>query len=155
MLEPTVSVMVEVPEPGAAIEVGLKLTVVPLGAPEAERLIAPLPPELIGRWFASVDRRQALASDIGQVPPINHELLVAVPAHYAIGVTLTLLYLFASSVFGLDPRWPMTALGFTLCTILLWLADVSSDGLLMARYPRSGWNTTIPQQSRNPLPLWF
>ena len=33
-------VIVEVPSPGAAIDVGLKLTVTPLGAPEADREIA-------------------------------------------------------------------------------------------------------------------
>jgi hypothetical protein len=38
--------MVELPVPGAAIEVGLKLTVVPAGAPEAERLIELLKPPL-------------------------------------------------------------------------------------------------------------
>jgi hypothetical protein len=86
------------------------------------RLIAPLPPKLIGRWFASVARGQALHRDIGQVPPINHELAVAVPAHYAIGVTLTLLYLFANSAFGLNSSSLKTALGFALCTSLLpWL----------------------------------
>jgi hypothetical protein len=34
------TVIVEVPEPGAAIELGLKLTVNPLPPPEADRLIA-------------------------------------------------------------------------------------------------------------------
>ena len=43
---PTVMVMVELPTPGAAIVLGLKLTVVPLGAPEADRLIALLKPPL-------------------------------------------------------------------------------------------------------------
>ena len=86
------------------------------------RLIAPLPPQLIGRWFASAARGQVLHSDIGRAPAINHELAVAVPAHYAIGVTLARLYLFASSVFGLNPRSLMTALAFALCTNLLpWL----------------------------------
>jgi hypothetical protein len=33
-------VIVELPEPGAGIVLGLKLTVVPAGAPEAERLTA-------------------------------------------------------------------------------------------------------------------
>ena len=47
MLAPTVMVMVELPEPGAGIEAGLKLTVVPDGIPEADRLIAPLKPPLI------------------------------------------------------------------------------------------------------------
>ena len=36
--------MVELPEPGAGIGFGLKLTVVPEGAPEADRLIALLNP---------------------------------------------------------------------------------------------------------------
>lgn len=46
MPEATVKVAVEAPEPGAAIEVGLKLTVTPEGAPDAERDTAELnPPE--------------------------------------------------------------------------------------------------------------
>ena len=44
MLLPTVMVMVELPEPGAGIVLGLKLTVVPDGMPEADRLIALLKP---------------------------------------------------------------------------------------------------------------
>jgi hypothetical protein len=39
VLDPTAIVIVELPPPGAAIELGLKLTVVPLGAPVASRLI--------------------------------------------------------------------------------------------------------------------
>ena len=43
---PTLSVMVEVPEPGAAIDTGLNVAVVPLGSPVALRAIAELkPPE--------------------------------------------------------------------------------------------------------------
>jgi len=86
------------------------------------RLIAPLPPHLIGRWFASVARGQVLHGDIAQVSPIQHEMAVAVPVHYAIGVTLALTYLLACSAFGLSPRSPVTALVFALCTNLLpWL----------------------------------
>ena len=86
------------------------------------RLIAPLPPHLIGRWFASVARGQVLHGDIAQVSPIQHEMAVAVPVHYAIGVTLALTYLLACSTFGLSPRSPVTALVFALCTNLLpWL----------------------------------
>ena len=44
MLEPTVMVIVELPEPGAGIVLGLKLTVVPEGAPDAVRLMALLNP---------------------------------------------------------------------------------------------------------------
>jgi len=86
------------------------------------RLIALLPPHLIGRWFASVARGQVLHGDIAQVSPIQHEMAVAVPVHYAIGVTLALTYLLACSTLGLSPRSPVTALVFALCTNLLpWL----------------------------------
>ena len=40
-------VMVELPEPGAGIVPGLKLTVVPAGTPEADKLIALLNPPLM------------------------------------------------------------------------------------------------------------
>ena len=39
--------MVELPEPGARMVVGLKLTVVPIGTPEAERLMGLLNPPLM------------------------------------------------------------------------------------------------------------
>ena len=85
-------------------------------------LIAPLSPRLIGRWFASVARGQFMHSDIGQIPPIDHEMAIAVPMHYAIGITLALVYLLASSALGLNPRRLVTTFGFALCTNLLpWL----------------------------------
>ena len=43
----TVIVITEVPEPGAGIVVGLKLIVVPLGVPVADKLMAPLNPLLM------------------------------------------------------------------------------------------------------------
>jgi hypothetical protein len=46
VLDPTAIVIVALPPPGAAIELGLKLTVVPLGAPAADRLMALLKPPL-------------------------------------------------------------------------------------------------------------
>lgn len=46
VVEATVKVTVEVPEPGAAIEAGLKPTVTPVGAPDELSAIAELnPPE--------------------------------------------------------------------------------------------------------------
>src|SRR5271165_2497255 len=45
--DPTVMFMVELPEPGAGMGLGLKLTVVPDGTPDADRLIALLKPPLI------------------------------------------------------------------------------------------------------------
>lgn len=83
------------------------------------RLIAPLSPRLTGRWFASVARGQPIHSDIGRESPLNRELAIAAPVHYAIGVTLALVYVLAISAFGLSPRNPITALGFALCTNLL------------------------------------
>jgi len=44
---PTLTVIVDVPEPGAAIELGLKVTVLPLPCPVADNVIAELkPPEI-------------------------------------------------------------------------------------------------------------
>ena len=43
---PTVNVKVDVPPPGVAIEVGLKLAVTPVGTPDAERATAELNPPL-------------------------------------------------------------------------------------------------------------
>src|SRR5215471_19656315 len=79
-------------------------------------LIAFLPPRLTGRWFASMARGQFLHTDIAQVPPIGHEMAIAVPMHYAVGITLALAYLLASSALGLSPRNPAAALAFALCT---------------------------------------
>ena len=47
VLDPTAMVTLELPEPGAGIVCGLKLTVVPVGMPEADRLMALLNPPLI------------------------------------------------------------------------------------------------------------
>src|SRR5437773_2137221 len=48
VVAPTVIVIVELPEPGAAIELGLKLTVVPAGCPEADSATAELnPPDTV------------------------------------------------------------------------------------------------------------
>ena len=46
--------MLELPAPGAGIVLGLKLTVVPDGMPEADRLIALLKPPLIVVVMADV-----------------------------------------------------------------------------------------------------
>jgi hypothetical protein len=47
VVEATIMVMVELPEPGAAMDVGLKLTVTPVGWPDADKATAELkPPEM-------------------------------------------------------------------------------------------------------------
>ena len=43
-------------------------------------------------------------------------MAIAVAGHYAIGATLALVYLLASSALELSPRNPVTALVFALCT---------------------------------------
>ena len=53
VLVPTAIVMVEVPPPGAGIVLGLKLTVVPAGAPVADKLMALLKPPLT--WVVMFD----------------------------------------------------------------------------------------------------
>src|SRR5215831_3437605 len=86
------------------------------------RLIAPLSPHLIGRWFALLLQGRVLHSDIDQVASINHEIAIAIPMHYTIGITLGLVYLIACSALRLSPHSPVTAVGFALCTSLLpWL----------------------------------
>ena len=70
-------VMVEVPEPGAAMDAGVKLTVTPVGCPVADKATAELkPPETANRdrWIASVtsgDRNEARRrgnSEVGSLP---------------------------------------------------------------------------------------
>lgn len=86
------------------------------------RLIAPLRPGLIGRWFISIARGQLRHHDIREVAPIRREVAIAVPMHYAIGVTLALVYLVVISILGLAAHNPVIALGFALITNLLpWL----------------------------------
>ena len=93
------------------------------------QLISPLPPRLIGRWFASVARGQLFHHDIGQVTPVNYEMAIALPVHYAIGVTLALAYWLATSALGLSPRNPFIALSFGLTTnVLPWLVMFPAMG---------------------------
>jgi hypothetical protein len=77
VLAPTVMVMVEVPAPGAAMLLGLKLTVVPVGVPEADRLIAPLNPPLMVVVMVDVPALPCnTLSDVGaaamlKLPPVR------------------------------------------------------------------------------------
>jgi hypothetical protein len=85
------------------------------------RLVAPLPPNLVGRWFASVARAQPFHVDIARSSPVNHELLLALPVHYAIGTVLAALFVWVANEF----RWPHglgISLAFGFCTSFLpWL----------------------------------
>jgi hypothetical protein len=85
------------------------------------RLVAPLPPNLIGRWFACVARVQPFQADIARTPPVNHELLVALLGHYAIGTVLATLFVWGTGAIG----WTRSlgiALAFGVSTsVLPWL----------------------------------
>jgi hypothetical protein len=86
------------------------------------RLMAPLSPNLIGRWFASVARAHPFHADIAHAAPVGHELAIAVPVHYTIGVALSALFVWGMSQLGWSPRNPALALAFGVSTSLLpWL----------------------------------
>src|SRR5208337_5342847 len=74
VLAPMVMVMVELPAPGAGIVLGLKLTVVPVGMPEADRLIELLKPPLIAvvivdvPWFPWATVREDGEAEIVKSP---------------------------------------------------------------------------------------
>lgn len=82
------TVIVEVPEPGAAIELGLKLTVTPLPSPEADKLIAESnPPETavviveVPELFRAtvMELGDALIVKLGEVPvTVSETVVVAV-----------------------------------------------------------------------------
>ena len=86
------------------------------------RLVAPLSPNLVGRWFASVARAHVFHTDIARAAPVSHELALVLPVHYAIGTALTALYLWTMFEIGWPPRSLTLALAFGLCTnVLPWL----------------------------------
>ena len=70
VLDPTVMVIVELPEPGAGIGFGLKLTVVPDGTPDVDRMTALLNPPLTAvvivdiPWFPCIILSEAGAAEI-------------------------------------------------------------------------------------------
>src|SRR4051794_6606701 len=63
-------------------------------------LAAPLAPNLIGRWFASILRLQPFHSDIAQSPAFRNEMAIALAGHYAIGITLVCLYIWVMAKLG-------------------------------------------------------
>ena len=49
-------------------------------------------------------------------------MAIAIPMHYAVGITLALMYLLLIPILGLRPRNPSVGLAFAVCTNLLpWL----------------------------------
>jgi hypothetical protein len=89
-VRPTFTVIVDVPDPGAAIELGLKLTLFALPCPDADKVIAELkPPETDVATVTVPELDRATVIDLGDalrvkagVPPLevtaNVTLVVAV-----------------------------------------------------------------------------
>ncbi|MFL6417215.1 MAG: DUF2938 family protein [Bryobacteraceae bacterium] len=85
-------------------------------------LSAPLPPNLIGRWFASILLLQPLHSDIAQFPAVRNEMAIGLAGHYAIGIMLACFYLWVTIRLGWRPRQFHCALGYSVCTNALpWM----------------------------------
>lgn len=92
-------------------------------------VIAPLPPTLLGRWFAWVARGHVRHANIEQAAPVGHELLIALLAHYAVGVVFASLYLFATARLGMSPRSAGAAITFGLVTCVFpWLVMFPAMG---------------------------
>ena len=86
------------------------------------RLIAPLAPNLIGRWFASVARAHPLHEDIARAASAGNELAIAIPGHYAIGMFLTALFVLMVNRIGWQAIGLSSALAFGVCTnVFPWL----------------------------------
>jgi Protein of unknown function (DUF2938) len=86
------------------------------------RLIAPLSPNVVGRWFASVVRAHPFHEDIARAAPIRHELAIALPGHYAIGMFLFALFVVTAHRLGWPARNLSPALTFGVCTnVFPWL----------------------------------
>jgi len=86
------------------------------------RLIAPLSPNVIGRWFASVARAHPLHEDIARATPSSHELAIVLAGHYAIGMFLTALFVVMANRVGWPARSLPPALAFGVCTnVFPWL----------------------------------
>jgi hypothetical protein len=85
-------------------------------------LVAPLPPTLLGRWIASNPLGHVRQASIDQAVPVAHELVIALLAHYAVGVVFASLYLFATSRLDISPRSAGVAVTFGLATCVFpWL----------------------------------
>lgn len=85
-------------------------------------VVTPLPPTLLGRWVASISRGHVRHASIEQAAPVGHELVIALLAHYAVGVVFALLYLLATSRLDMSPRSAGAAITFGLATCVFpWL----------------------------------
>ena len=92
------------------------------------KVVAPLGPRLVGRWFVSVARAQPLHADIARSSSMPHEVVVAMPVHYAIGTVLTAAFVWGTGALGWS-RGAGVALAFGLSTsVLPWLVMFPAMG---------------------------
>jgi hypothetical protein len=103
-------------------------------------VVAPLPPTLLGRWVASMARGHVRHASIEQAVPVGHEFVIALLAHYAVGVVFASLYLFATSRLDMSPGSAGAAITFGLATCHL------SHGMLYAHDPGDVrvWRPEVP-----------
>ena len=90
-VEPTVKVSAEEPEPGAAMDVGLKAAVTPVGKPEAESAIAALnPPETAVVMVALPVLPSATESEVGEADSVKAGVAAAVTVSEMVAVCVML-----------------------------------------------------------------
>jgi len=83
-VDATVMVAVDEPEPGAAMDVGLKVIVTPDGAPDAERATAELkPPEIAVVMFEDPPAPALTESDEGDAEMVKAGVCVVDPVRAA------------------------------------------------------------------------
>jgi hypothetical protein len=108
VLEPTATVIVELPEPGAGIGFGLKVTVVPEGTPDADRVTALLKPPLMAAviddapWFP-----WATVSEAGEAEMIKRGSCC--------GDTVSVRVVFC----WMPPPLPVSVIGYVPAAVLL------------------------------------
>ena len=79
MVEATATVIADVPEPGAAMEVGLKLTVTPVGWPLAVKAIAEAKPPETAVVIVELPLLPCTTeTDVGEAEMVNAGVAVAV-----------------------------------------------------------------------------
>ena len=100
MLAPTLTVMFDDPFPGAAIGLGLKLTVVPFGTPLADRLTALLNPPLI-----AVVMVEDPCAPWSRLKAVGAAEIVKFAGAVTVNVTVVLALYFA------PPHAPLTTMG--------------------------------------------
>jgi hypothetical protein len=100
VVEPTAMVMVDVPEPGAGMDAGLKLTVTPAGWPVADKATAELnPPETVTVRVAEPLLPCATEAEAGE----GEMMKLGVPERFTISVTV--------AVCIMPPPEPVTVIG--------------------------------------------